>query len=134
LCDGLLDEGRFDPARIAERWQRTSVTPSPDKRVRPRRCCVVANMRVRKCKRSKNRTSLSGCAAKAANRTLPSPHIQDGTRGVRGRVFGDGFGAVKSRLGYGVEIILCWCDSSANSCSVVRFRPSYPCGPNLQLV
>ena len=27
LCDGLLEEGRFGPAGIAERWQRTSVTP-----------------------------------------------------------------------------------------------------------
>ena len=27
LGDGLLEEGRCGPARIAERWQRTSVTP-----------------------------------------------------------------------------------------------------------
>ena len=111
LGDGLLDEGRFGPAGITERWQRTSVAPwAADKFVRRRRWCFVANIAVRKCKRTTNRTNLSGPAEQAEKRAQTAPRIQDGMRGGKGQCLGRAADGVKSFPSCEVQIILCLCD------------------------
>jgi hypothetical protein len=85
-----LDEGRFGPAGIAERWQRTSVAPwAADKFVRRRRRCGVANIAVRKCKRTTNRTNLSGPAEQTKKRARTALAYSGWhTRGEKAGVWG----------------------------------------------